>query len=183
MRSGAGPILFPDPKAMIRAFCLLAATLCLTLVLSACDSGGDAGPEAIDCDSRTGNTMTATVNGTPLCTDLGTALLLNALTPRLSVVGLFENGRSSIAFSLESPDVGTFDLLDVTYGTADESAYFTVDDEDGSGSVTITTFSDTRVQGTFSFDAAGIDADTNAPNGTRARTTDGSFDFAVSTGP
>jgi len=166
---------------MIRAFCLLAATLCLTLILAACDSGGDAGPEAIDCDSRTGNTMTATVNGTPLCTDIGSALFSTAGEQRLSVVGLFTSG-ASIAFSVANPTEGTFDLFDVTYGTADESVDFTVDDEDGSGSVTITTFTNTRVQGTFSFDATGIDADSNTPNGTRARTTDGRFDFAVVTG-
>jgi len=123
--------------------------------------------------------MTATVNGTSLCTDLGTASLFDVAGPRLSVVGLFENGRSSIVFSLENPAVGTFDLFDVTYGTADESVYFTVDDRDGSGSITITSISDTRVQGTFSFDAMGIDADSNTPNGTRARTTDGRFDMGL----
>ena len=166
---------------MFRAFYLLATTLCLTLVLAACDSGGDAGPEAVDCESRTGNTMTATINGAPLCTDLGSALLSTAGEQRLSVVGLFASG-ASITFSVANPREGTFDLFDVTYGTADESVYFTVDDQDGSGSITITTFSDTRVQGTFSFDAMGIDADSNTPNGTRARTTDGRFDFAVVTG-
>jgi hypothetical protein len=125
--------------------------------------------------------MTATVNGAPLCTDLGSALLFTAGEQRLSVVGLFTSG-ASIAFSVANPTEGTFDLFDVTYGTADESVYFTVDDQDGTGSITITTFSDTRVQGTFSFDAMGIDADSNTPNGTRARTTDGKFDFAVVTG-
>lgn len=153
----------------------------LTCLFAGCDSTESSIADSAPCDSRTGNTMTATVNGTPLCTDLGSALFSTAGEQRLSVVGLFTSG-ASIAFSVANPTEGTFDLFDVTYGTADESVDFTVDDEDGSGSVTITTFTDTRVQGTFSFDATGIDADTNAPNGTRARTTDGRFDFAVVTG-
>jgi len=168
---------------MIRAFYLLAATLCLTLVLSACDSGGDSGPEAVDCESRTGNTMTATVNGTSLCTDLGTASLFDVAGPRLSVVGLFENGRSSIVFSLENPAVGMFDLADVNadhdamYGQEDETGYV-VDRTEGSGSVTITELTGARVTGTFAFTGPGYDINDN-PTGDQVQVTNGRFDFAL----
>jgi hypothetical protein len=172
---------------MFRAFCLLAATLCLTLLLSACDSGGDAGPEAIDCESRTGNSMTARVDGQALCTDLGTALLLDVPGPRLSVLGLFATSSpgASISFSVENPAVGTFDLADATaendamYGQEDETAYF-VDRTEGSGTVTITDLTDTRVKGTFAFTGVGSDINLN-PTGDQVEVTDGTFDFAVAT--
>ncbi len=167
---------------MFRAFYLLAATLCLTLVLAACDSGGDAGPEAIDCESRTGNSMTARVDGQALCTDLGMALLLDAAGPRLSVLGLFATSSpgASISFSVENPAVGTFDLTDALYASDDESVNYTVNDREGSGSVTITELTDTRVKGTFAFTGAGSDINLN-PTGDQAEVTDGTFDFAVAT--
>jgi len=125
------------------------------------------------------------VNGQALCTDLGTALRLDAPGPRLSVVGLFANGRSSISFSVENPDVGTFDLADATaendamYGQEDETAYF-VDRTEGSGTVTISELTDTRVKGTFAFTGVGYDVNLD-PTGDQAEVTDGTFDFAVAT--
>jgi len=154
------------------------------LVLAGCDSA-DSVLESIDCESRTGNSMAARVNGQALCTDLGTALLLDVTGPRLSVVGLFANGRSSISFSVENPAVGTFDLADATaendamYGQEDETAYF-VDRTEGSGTVTITELTDTRVRVTFAFTGVGYDINLN-PTGDQAEVTDGTFDFAVAT--
>jgi hypothetical protein len=121
--------------------------------------------------------MAARVNGQALCTDLGTALLFDVAGPRLSVVGLFANGRSSISFNVANPGVGTFDLTDATadndamYGQEDETAYF-VDRTEGSGTVTITELTDTRVKGTFAFTGIGYDINDN-PTGDQAEVTDG----------
>jgi len=155
------------------------------LVLAGCDSADSAVESRVGCESRTGNAMAARVNGQALCTDLGTALRLDAPGPRLSVVGLFANGRSSISFSVENPDVGTFDLADATaendamYGQEDETAYF-VDRTEGSGTVTISELTDTRVKGTFAFTGVGYDVNLD-PTGDQAEVTDGTFDFAVAT--
>jgi len=152
------------------------------LVLAGCDSA-DSALESAACESRTGNSMAARVNGDAVCTDLGTALLLDVPGPRLSVVGLFANGRSSISFSVENPAVGTFDLADATaendamYGQEDETAYF-VDRTEGSGTVTITELTDTRVKGTFAFTGIGYDVNLD-PTGDQAQVTDGTFDFTV----
>jgi len=155
------------------------------MVLAGCDSTSNEAPE-ISCDSRTGNSMTARVDGEALCTDLGTALLLNDGTaPFLSIVGLFATSTpgSSISFSVGNPDVGTFDLADASaehdamYGQEDETAYF-VDRTEGSGSVTITELTDTRVKGTFAFTGVGYDINDN-PTGDQAEVTDGTFDFAL----
>lgn len=166
----------------------LSLSLLFFLLLAGCDSGGSSSnggsPDVTaDCDSRTGNAMAATVDGEALCTDLGTALLSGATgTFRLSVVGLFENGASSISFNLDNPQVGTFDLTDAgaehdaMYGTADETGYH-ADQTEGSGTVTITNLSDERVQGTFEFTGVGYDINDD-PTGTEARVTDGAFDFA-----
>lgn len=154
------------------------------LVLAGCDSA-DSALESAACESRTGNSMAARVNGDAVCTDLGTALLLDVPGPHLSVVGLFANGRSSISFSVENPAVGTFDLADATaendamYGQEDETAYF-VDRTEGSGTVTITELTDTRVKGTFAFTGIGYDVNLD-PTGDQAEVTDGTFDFAVAT--
>ncbi len=169
-------MLSPRPS-----LCVL-ALLVGALVLVGCDAGGSAS-EAANCDSRTGNSMSATVGGDALCTDLGTALL-SAPGPRLSVVGLFEGGRSTISFNVESPAVGTFDLTradadnDAMYGMEDETAYY-VDPEEGSGSVTITQLSDTRVEGTFEFTGIGYDVNGD-PTGDQAKLENGTFDFALS---
>lgn len=157
--------------------------LLVFLLLLGCDSGG-VSSTATDCDSRTGNSMSATVDGNAICTDLGSALLSGATgTFRLSVVGLFEDGASSISFNLDDPIVGAFDLSqtnaehDAMYGTAAETGYY-ADRVEGSGTVTITDLSDERVKGTFEF--AGIGYDINGdPTGTQARITDGAFDFAI----
>ena len=147
------------------------------LILAGCDLAGS-NTERITCESRTGNSMAARVNGEALCTDIGAALLSNVDVPRLSVFAVFRTGHG-IAFSVANPAEGTFDLTDLTYGTGDESVDFFVNERDGSGSVTITSLTDTRVQGTFAFDAVGFDVESGAPTGTRARATDGTFDFAL----
>lgn len=158
------------------------ALLIGSLVLMGCDSGGGASAVA-DCDSRTGNSMSATVNGEALCTDLGAALLLMP-GPRLSVVGLFEDGRSTISFNVNGPAVGTFDLTradtdnDAMYGMENETAYY-VDRDEGNGSVTITQLNGTRVKGTFEFTGVGYDIDGN-PTGDQAKVEKGTFDFALS---
>jgi hypothetical protein len=166
------------PRSLLYVLALLVGAL----VLAGCDAGGSAS-ETANCDSRTGNSMSATVNGNALCTDLGTALL-SAPGPRLSVVGLFEDGRSTISFNVESPAVGTFDLTradaanDAMYGVENETAYH-VDRGEGSGSVTIAQLSDMRVRGTFEF--TGIGYDTNGdPTGDQANVTNGTFDVALS---
>lgn len=160
----------------------LAALLCF--VLLGCDTGGSSPETSANCDSRTGNAMTATVNGDAICTDLGTAMLSDATgTPLLSVIGFFGNlsGTSghSIDLHVERASTGTFALLEGGYSTEDESVYFIVNDQEGSGSITITEMSDTRVKGTFDFTAIGIDASTGNPSGEQARVTNGAFDFAL----
>jgi hypothetical protein len=127
--------------------------------------------------------MSVTANGEALCTDLGTALLLTP-GPRLSVVGLFEDGRSTISFNVDGPAVGTFDLTqadadnDAMYGMENETAYH-VDRDEGSGSVTITQLNDTRVKGTFEFTGIGYDVNGD-PTGDQAQLENGTFDFALS---
>jgi len=154
------------------------------LVLTGCDSA-DSALESAACESRTGNSMAARVNGDAICTDLGTALLLDVPGPRLSVVGLFATSSpgGSISFSVANPGVGTFDLADANaehdamYGQEDETTYF-VDRTEGSGTVTITELTDTRVKGTFAFTGVGYDVNLN-PTGDQVEVTDGTFDFAV----
>lgn len=130
--------------------------------------------------------MSARIEGTLFCTDLGSALVLTATGPRLSVVGLFTTGtpRGSISFNIDNPEVGTFDLAqadaehDALYGAEDETSY-SADRSEGSGTVTIEALSDTRVQGTFAFTGVGYDIN-NEPTGTQVRVTEGRFDFALS---
>jgi hypothetical protein len=157
-----------------------------TMVLAGCDSARNEATN-LDCNSRTSNSMAARVNGKALCTDLGTALLLDVPGPRLSVVGLFATSSpgGSISFNVANPGVGTFDLTDPTadndamYGQEDETAYF-VDRTEGSGSVTISELTDTRVKGTFAFTGVGYDINDNR-TGDEAEVTDGAFDFALGT--
>jgi hypothetical protein len=156
------------------------------MVLVSCDSASTESMSP-DCNSRTGNSMAARVNGKALCTDLGTALLLDVPGPRLSVVGLFATSSpgGSISFNVANPGVGTFDLTDPTadndamYGQEDETAYF-VDRTEGSGSVTITELTNSRVKGTFAFTGVGYDINDNR-TGDEAEVTDGAFDFALGT--
>lgn len=169
--------MFVSARPLLVVWALLGA-----LLLAGCDSNGSATNTA-DCDSRTGNAMSATVNDEAICTDLGTALLVTP-GPRLSVVGLFENGRSTISFNLDSPAVGPFDLTqadvdnDAMYGLENETAYY-VDRDEGSGSVTITHLQDTRVKGTFEFTGIGYDVNGD-PTGEQAEVENGTFDLALS---
>ena len=162
--------------------CVSWVVVVVLLALVGCDSGSaDVEQTQSDCQSRTGNTMSATVNGASLCTDLGTALLLTTTELRLSVVGLF--GGGTISFNIDDPRVGTFDLTqpgathDAQYGTADETAYV-VDRDEGSGTVTITALTDARVQGTFAFSGVGYDINGDE-TGARAEVENGTFDFAL----
>jgi len=154
--------------------------LLTAFVLSGCDSSGSS-VETADCASRTGNSMTATVNGDALCTDLGSALLVGVSGSRLSVLGFGTWG--SVVFSVENPRVGTFDLADpdaendAMYGMPNETAYY-VDRDEGSGSVTIVDLTDSRVRGTFAFTGVGYDVNLN-PTGDQAEVTDGTFDVAL----
>jgi len=140
--------------------------------------------ESLACESRTGNSMAARVNGEPICTDMGTALLLTVDGPRLSVVGFFVDSPTSgasITISVENPAAGTLTLSEGLYGTEDESVDYVVDAAagEGTGTVTITELSDTRVKGTFAFTAIGIDANSLNPNGEQVEVTDGTFDVAL----
>lgn len=136
-----------------------------------------------DCQSRTGNSMGAEIDGTPVCTDLGTAILTNTDGSRLSVVGLLSNTdpAASITLNIDNPGVGTFDLTDGQYSTDDESSYYVVDKQtgEGSGSVTITEFDNSHVAGTFEFTAIGIDASTDNPTGKQVKVTNGTFYFML----
>ena len=155
------------------------------LVFAGCDSTSNEAPE-ISCDSRTGNSMTARVDGAPICTDMGTALLPNVDGPELSVVGFFVDtptSGASITINVDNPEVATLTLSEGFYSTEDESVYYVVNAEfgEGSGTVTITELSDTRAVGTFAFTAIGIDAGsfTGSLNGEQVEVTDGTFDVAL----
>ena len=138
---------------------------------------------SLDCQSRTGNSMRAKIDGKDVCTDLGTALVTNSGNSRLSVVGLLSNANpaASISLNIDNPGVGTFDLVDGQYSLDDNASnvYYVVDKDlnEGSGSVTITEFTGTYVTGTFEFTAIGIDASTDNPNGHQVKVTNGTFYF------
>jgi hypothetical protein len=124
-------------------------------------------------------------HGTHLCTDLGTALLLEVNEKRLTIVGFFSyaNPGASITLNIDNPKVGTFDLVEGQYSPDDESTsiYYVVDKEfgEGSGSVTITKLTDTFVTGTFEFTAIGIDDSTDNPNGDKVKVSNGTFYFVL----
>jgi hypothetical protein len=166
---------------------LIGLMLLAFLLFAGCDTAGSDSDD-LDCESRTGNSMAARVNGEALCTDLGNALLFDIGEPQLSILGLFADGLTSttgasINFNLKNPGVGTHPLRDAGFGADDESVFYVVDAgaDEGSGTVTIIEFSDTRVKGSFEFTAVGIDAITDELNGEEVRVTDGVFDFALVT--
>jgi hypothetical protein len=168
------------PRFVVPGFAFL-----LAFMLLGCDAGGSDGSaaESPACGSRTGNTMSASVDGTAICTDIGSAQRFTSAGDRLSLVGIFDTAtpQSSISINVDNPAVGTFNLAqadaenDALYGT--ESAGFIANRDEGGGSVTITALSDTRVEGTFSF--TGVGYDNNDRRVGQARITDGRFDFAI----
>lgn len=150
-----------------------------TLAPSDGGTSGDGGAGgSTGCQSRTGSSMAASVGGTDLCTDLGTAQLSTALDERLSVVGFFGTAGTSITLTVDEPAVGTFDLTQAdaeheAFYASSSGASFAADRDEGSGTITITTLSDTRAVGTFSF--RGV-----SPSGTQVQVS-GAFDFALTT--
>ena len=74
----------------------------------------DSSAGSMDCQSRTGNSMEAEIDGTHVCTDLGTAILTNTDGSSLSVVGILSNAdpAASITLNIDNPGVGTFDLTE-----------------------------------------------------------------------
>ncbi len=138
-----------------------------------------------DCQSRTGNSMEAKIDGTHVCTDLGTALLTDVDGSRLSVVGFLSKAEppSSITLDIDNPGVGTFDLTEAQYSIDDEvtTTYFVVNKEfdEGSGSITITELTDTYVTGTFEFTAIGINGSNDNPTGEEVVVTNGTFYFVL----
>lgn len=139
----------------------------------------------MDCQSRTGNSMEADIDGTHACTDLGNALLINIGGSRLTVVGFLSNAQpaASITLNIDNPGVGIFELVEGQYSLDDESAstYYVVDKEfgEGSGTVTITELTDTYVTGTFEFTAIGIDDSTDNYTGNQVEVTNGTFYFVL----
>ena len=164
-----------------RLFSLL-ILLFATIILTNCKKD-DSSSGSNDCQSRTGNSMGAEIDGNPVCTDLGTAILTTDNGSSLSVVGFLSNAdpAASITLDIDNPGIGTFDLTDGQYSTDDESAYYVVDKEssEGSGSVTITELDDSHVAGTFEFTAIGIDASTDNPTGDQVKVTNGTFYFVL----
>ena len=153
------------------------------LILAGCDLAGS-NAERITCESRTGNSMTARVDGEALCTDIGTALLLNVDGSELSVGGFFVDtptSGASITINVDNPEVATLTLSEGFYSTEDESVFYVVDAAagEGTGTVTLSELSDTRVTGTFAFTAIGIDVNSLNPNGEQVEVTDGTFDVAL----
>lgn len=150
------------------------------LVLSRC-SKNDSELENSPCESRTGNIMSAKVNGDQICTDLGSALLLETNATQLTIVGLFSNANpaASITLNILNPETGTFEIADGQYGVDDGENIYIVDEEVGNGTVSITQFTETRVKGTFEFTATGIDTSTDNPNGEQIEVSSGTFDFAI----
>lgn len=188
--------MIPSPSLSL----FVSLLLCVVLVVG-CDSGGSNDPpdpepapspppapdtsggtddsgSRTDCQSRTGNSMVASVDGTDLCTDIVNAQRSTALGNRLTVVGFFTNAGSSLTLNVDGPAVGTFDLTEV--GAEHEGFYanssgagFAADRDEGRGRVTITTLTGSRVVGTFSF--TGVN-----PSGGQAQVR-GRFDVAVTT--
>lgn len=161
---------------------LLIGTFLVGILITNCKKD-DSSAGSNDCQSRTGNSMEADVEGTHVCTDLGTALLTNVDGSRLSVVGFLSNAKppSSITLNIDNPAVGTFDLTEGQYGVDDESTIYVVDKEfnEGSGSVTITELTDTYVTGTYEFTAIGVDTSTDNPKGGEVKVTNGTFYFGL----
>ena len=82
---------------------------------------------------------------------------------------------------MDNPEVATLTLSEGFYSTEDESVFYVVDAAagEGTGTVTLSELSDTRVTGTFAFTAIGIDANSLNPNGEQVEVTDGTFDVAL----
>ncbi|SHI88215.1 hypothetical protein SAMN05444280_10798 [Tangfeifania diversioriginum] len=150
------------------------------LVLSGC-SKNDSELENSPCESRTGNIMSAKVNGDQICTDLGSALLIKTNATQLTIVGLFSNANpaASITLNILNPETGTFEIADGQYGVDDGENIYIVGEEVGAGTVSITELSESRVKGTFEFTATGIDTSTDNPNGEQIEVSSGTFDFAI----
>ena len=119
------------------------------------------------------------MDGNPIQTNLGTALIFTTGGSKLSLVGIFSNANPpcSISINVDSPAVGTFEIKDGQYGIDDESTDFVVDENVGSGSIKINEFSETKVAGTFEFTAIGIDANSDKPTGEQVHVTEGSFNL------
>jgi hypothetical protein len=149
-------------------------------VLSGCYKN-DSELEDSPCESRTGNIMSAKVNGEQICTDLGSALLIETDATRLTIVGFFSsaNPASSITLNILNPEPGTFEITDGQYGVDDGENIYIVDEEVGNGTVSITQFSETRVKGTFDFTATGIDTSTDNPNGEQIKVSNGTFEYGI----
>lgn len=134
-----------------------------------------------DCESRTGNLMTADVNDVHICTDIGTALLFEDDNNRLNMNGLFSESNPEASIDLEVLDAkkGDFELSQAQYSTDDESVYYIVDSEtdEGSGELHISELSETMVKGSFEFIAIGINSSTDQPNGDVVKVKNGNFEF------
>jgi hypothetical protein len=150
------------------------------LVLSGCNKN-DSELEDSPCESRTGNIMSARVDGEQICTDLGSALLVETNVKQLTIVGFFSgaNPPASIILNIIDPEPGNFEITDGQYGIDDGENIYIVDEEFGNGTVSITQFSETRVKGTFDFTATGIDTSTDNPNGKQIEVSSGTFDFGI----
>lgn len=161
---------------------ILAVLFLVGIITSNCKKD-DSSTGSMDCQSRTGNSMEAEIDGSAVCTDIGTALVLNIDGSRLSIVGYLINANpvSSITLNIDNPGIGTFDLTEGQYDVDDESTIYIVDKElnEGSGKVTIVEFKDTHVTGTFEFTAIGVDLSTDQPIGKQITVTNGTFYFGL----
>ena len=151
-------------------------------VLAGCGSKDPVSPSGSGTQgggNQTENTISAKMDGNSIQTELATALIFNGSDPKLSMVGLFSNATppSSISINVVNPGVGTFQIKDGQYSSDDESMYFVVDENEGSGSIKINEISETKVTGTFEFTAIGIDATSGDPNGEQVHITEGSFNL------
>ncbi|MFB6317170.1 DUF6252 family protein [Saccharicrinis sp. FJH54] len=159
-------------------FLFLVATVAF---VSACTKTDPANIDSGNCKSRTGNLMTADVNGVHICTDIGAALLFKDDDNRLNMNGLFSESNPAASIDLEvlNAQKGTVDLSQAQYSTDDESEYYIVDSEsgEGSGQLQISALTETEVKGSFEFTAIGINSNTDEPNGDVVKVENGTFEF------
>ncbi|MDN3671136.1 hypothetical protein QWY93_17625 [Echinicola jeungdonensis] len=166
----------------------LVLLLSFACIFTNCGIGEDSVPDKLNDLNKlgfkgvTGNIMEARVNGNDFCTPIGTAIYLDIDAPRLSILGLFGNANPgfSKSLNLENPGEGTYSLTDGQFGTDNEEEIYAVHEEkgEGSGTVTITELSNSRVKGTFELTDIGIDTSGN-PNGKQVEVTKGDFDLAI----